>query len=349
MDADEALRCFVDSLWSFHKAMIQEATSITLERGELVIECPDEFLFLVLLHRQNHLRKAAQKIDLINRIRLTCPGRSTCFSVFYPAIYLLGKNLNKEASENYQSLIKKLVECFVRLCVQEASALICLKQCQFYQQVRVIRNSDEVVLVIETQDNSIAKTLSYYREVINLKADALGFPRRRLLFLRGMLYDVINSRSEFYAEYFMSNGGDNLIQVYTDVQLKQFQIRAQRHQDIIRAMGVSSVAVSLHDASDEGFRFLDLYASDPRRLNKPREIVIGQPASIVDSRISEPRIYAIRKALSNAQTEFFDYVYEDEYIWRFRCSVTPIYGTEEVIVLTLDAEDWQRYHWLNKL
>lgn len=124
--------------------------------------------------------------------------------------------------------------------------------------------------------------------------------------------------------------------------------RATRHKSLIRAIGTSAVAVSLHDAND-GFQFLELYASDQRRLNKPREIVIGQPASIIDSRISEPRIHHIKKALSNGQQETFTYTYEDDYIWKFQCAVAPIFGTEEVIVITSDLEDWQRHHWLNKV
>lgn len=124
--------------------------------------------------------------------------------------------------------------------------------------------------------------------------------------------------------------------------------RASRHQSLIKAIGASAVAASLHDAND-GFQFLDLYASDPRRLNKPREVVIGQPANIIDPRISEPRIHHIREALANGQQETFTYTYEDEYLWKFQCAVTPIYGTEEVIVITSDLEDWQRHHWLNKL
>ena len=127
--------------------------------------------------------------------------------------------------------------------------------------------------------------------------------------------------------------------------------RAQKHQGLLESIGGSSksiVAVTLHDAN-EGFRYLDIYAQLPERLNKPRHLVIGQPANFVDPRIAEPRIHYLKRALANGQYQRYTYTYSDSHFWRFNVTVAPIYGSEEVLTIVEDAEDWQGGYWVNRI
>ncbi|MGB3205214.1 MAG: hypothetical protein WBB28_09515, partial [Crinalium sp.] len=87
----------------------------------------------------------------------------------------------------------------------------------------------------------------------------------------------------------------------------------------------------------------------PERLNQSRELLLGQPASFVDPRISEPRIHYIKRALANGQVEHYSYTYSDSHFWRFNVTVAPIPGTEEVMTVVEDAEDWQLGHWINRI
>lgn len=126
--------------------------------------------------------------------------------------------------------------------------------------------------------------------------------------------------------------------------------RAQRHKPLLEAIGRAGVCATLHDTNeDNGFMYLDVFTEIPARLNKPRETLIGSPISITDPRIAEPRIHHIKKALRNGQCETYTYTYDDDYHWEFKVSVTPVYGTEEVITIVTDVHDWQRHHWLNKI
>lgn len=126
--------------------------------------------------------------------------------------------------------------------------------------------------------------------------------------------------------------------------------RAKRHQPLMRAIEHTGiVAVTLHDSNEEnGFYYLDQIAPIPARLNTPTGALIGQSVRFLPATISEPRFHHIKKAITNAQAEFYSYTYEDEHFWRFNVAVAPLYGCEEVITIVTDAESWQRSYWESK-
>ena len=145
-----------------------------------------------------------------------------------------------------------------------------------------------------------------------------------------------------------SSHSQNTISFPSQVAVMQ---RAQKHRGMLEAISGSSksiVAVTLHDAN-EGFRYLDIYAQLPERLNKPRHLVIGQPANFVDPRIAEPRIHYIKKAISSGQYQRYTYTYSDSHFWRFNVTVAPICGSEEILTIVEDAEDWQAGYWVNRI
>lgn len=122
--------------------------------------------------------------------------------------------------------------------------------------------------------------------------------------------------------------------------------RVQKHADLIRAIGSHAVAVTLHDASDD-FKYLELYTLDKRRLNKQREEVLNQPASIVDPRIAEPRIFHIKEALKNGFCQEYSYQYDDHLHWEFNVTVSRLHGTDEIITIVSDVYTWQAEYWRN--
>lgn len=127
--------------------------------------------------------------------------------------------------------------------------------------------------------------------------------------------------------------------------------RISRHQNLMKGFCQMMVpSVSLHDAK-EGFTFLDVQAPLSKRLNKPKEEIVGKPLSIVAPAISEPREHYLKKVLASGQTETFEYTYEDFARWRFLTTIIPLYGTEELLVVTRDhdKEPWQLGYWLNEL
>ncbi|MGB3207894.1 MAG: hypothetical protein WBB28_23160 [Crinalium sp.] len=126
--------------------------------------------------------------------------------------------------------------------------------------------------------------------------------------------------------------------------------RATRYQALLKGMGEKAVAVTLHDTNEgKGFVHLDVYARLPQRLNKPKQVLIGQPVTVTDSPIAEPRMHYIKRALANGQVERYSYTYADTNVWRFNVTVMPIFGTEEVITVVEDAEDWQLGYWNSRV
>jgi len=127
-------------------------------------------------------------------------------------------------------------------------------------------------------------------------------------------------------------------------------IRAKKYRALVESIGQNAVAVTLH-ADDADFTILDLYAIDPRRLNKSPREAVGKPAAFIAAAISEPRIHALKKASANGNKEVFSYAYADEdngLEWLFQSAVAPIYGSQELICITSDLREWQKHYWLHK-
>ncbi|MGB3208698.1 MAG: hypothetical protein WBB28_27225 [Crinalium sp.] len=83
------------------------------------------------------------------------------------------------------------------------------------------------------------------------------------------------------------NINSKLIQFPQILPNPQVQQRTQRYRSLLEAISTNTVAVTLHDANtNSGFAYLDVYAPIPERLNQPKELLIGQPASFVDPHIS---------------------------------------------------------------
>jgi hypothetical protein len=124
--------------------------------------------------------------------------------------------------------------------------------------------------------------------------------------------------------------------------------RAAKHSSLMRS--ILPTTTVLHDANEKnGFIFLDAYALHPGRFNKPKEVMIGNPTNIIDSELADKRIYHLKKVITNWQPETYKYEHHfDGLIWKFRCNVIPLFGTEEILVITHDLEPWQPNYWLAK-
>lgn len=126
--------------------------------------------------------------------------------------------------------------------------------------------------------------------------------------------------------------------------------RTRRHRALLEAAAFNTVGATLHDANPEtGYQYLDVVSPIPQRQNRPTIELIGQPCTIVDPRIGEPRLHAIERALKHGQVETYEYEYEDDYRWKFIVKVAPLYGSGEVLTVVHDAASWQRPHWENKI
>jgi hypothetical protein len=144
------------------------------------------------------------------------------------------------------------------------------------------------------------------------------------------------------------NVNNKLIQFPQILPNSQLQQRAQRYRSLLEAISTNTVAVTLHDVN-EGFVYLDVFAPIAERLNQPKELLIGQPASFVDQNIAEPRIHYIKRALAHGQVERYSYTYSDSHLWKFNVTVAPIYGSEEVVTIVEDGESWQLGYWNSRV
>lgn len=126
--------------------------------------------------------------------------------------------------------------------------------------------------------------------------------------------------------------------------------RAQRHRALMQATAHNTVGVTLHDTDPAtGYQYLDAISPMPQRQNRPTAELIGQPVTIVDPRIGEPRLHAIQRALKHGQSETYHYTYDDDYHWEFDVTVAPLHGGTEILTIVHDAAPWQRGHWANKV
>jgi len=213
--------------------------------------------------------------------------------------------------------------------------------------VFVIGKSENSEILIDCGNNeSIARKIWEMQSSLRTVLRASNLSSRVSLKLKGQTYGFLHTSID------LTTISPIKIPVIMPENLEIIK-RAQKHQPLLQAIGASSVAVTLHDSNEaNGFIYLDLCVDIAERLNKPREELIGYPASIVDPQISEPRIYHIKRALAHGQCETYSYTYEDpknDCLWKFNVSVSPIFGTEEIITIVEDAETWQKGYWVNKL
>ena len=133
--------------------------------------------------------------------------------------------------------------------------------------------------------------------------------------------------------------------------LQDLADRTRRHRALLEAAAFNTVGATLHDANPKtGYQYLDVISPIPQRQNRPTVELIGQPCTIVDPRIGEPRLHAIERALKHGQAETYKYKYEDEMgLWEFIVKVAPLYGSGEVLTVVHDAASWQRPYWENKI
>ncbi|WP_016950009.1 hypothetical protein [Anabaena sp. PCC 7108] len=216
-----------------------------------------------------------------------------------------------------------------------------------HSSVFLVGKSEDSEILIDCGNNeNIAKQLWEKQSTIKNILRAINLSTKVNLKLDGQIQAFLNTSLD------LSSISPLKIPVIMPENLEIIK-RAQKHQSLLQAISASSVAVTLHGSNEtNGFIYLDLCVDIPERLNKPREELIGYPSSIVDPQISEPRIHHIKRALAHGQCETYSYTYEDhknDCLWKFNVSVTPVFGTEEVITIVQDAEAWQKGFWLNKL
>ena len=170
--------------------------------------------------------------------------------------------------------------------------------------------------------------------------------------------------TEMMLEAFADRGLDELVALKSKIetitsQLQQIQFmkkmqstieaRRRKYQALIRSIP-NATAVALHDCDEKSeFRYLDIFAPIPERLNKSREVMLGSSAWVVDSDLAQARVHYIRKCLATAQVENYKYTHHwNGRDWHFKARIVPLYGSEEVISIVEDAYPFQREWWLNK-
>mgnify|MGYP001791917158 CR=1 FL=1 len=121
--------------------------------------------------------------------------------------------------------------------------------------------------------------------------------------------------------------------------------RSRRHLALMH--GIPAVAAYLHTTT-EPFFHLKVHAPIEARLNRPPTELQYEPLTVqrFPSEVIEIRRHCLAKALANGQPHSDFYELDDlGHHWKFRYTAIPLYGSEEVLAIVEDAEDWQGGYW----
>ncbi|MBD2006338.1 MULTISPECIES: hypothetical protein [Cyanophyceae] len=249
---------------------------------------------------------------------------------FY-SVKIAGNSQKRFMSRSQSPLCTEVLDYFIALCESEV-----ISTCQIYRE----ESETGIVLVVDCPSKVVTEKLWDERSLLVSAAHLLGLAERIILKMKGCRYGSAS---------FAGNSLDFSEKVEPHTMLSLILPRAQRHAALLEAVGAGAVTTTLHDSSqDSDFTYLDVYAPLPERLNKPKKEMIGQPLSLIDPRISEPRRHYIKRALANGQCEKYSYSYEDSHLWHFEVTLAPLYGTEELIAIIRDTASWQLGHWVNR-
>jgi len=334
---------FTQRLTPEYQSIVRNA-AITLEQGNLTIDCGDWYLlFKDLMTAQKQLRAAAQNVDFINRITIKSDNQSFQIPV-YVAGYLFGEDLNPEANKEYAELSSLVCDLLVNSCIEESKALQCLRYCQIYQTF--FPKARRFYLVINSQDKETVKTVWEYRGIIAQNADTLGLPIFRQILYKGSIYGNFSSSNKD-RKYTMDNENTGTRQIPNS---QKHADRVKPYKPILSGFADQRTTVYLVDA--EKLVYLDVSTGDPRRLNRSSSALIGNTFKINDPAIGEPREHWCKKAIASGHNEFFSYDYRDpdnRLFWSFESRVIFLPGQSELIVTVTDPADcdWQTQYWLN--
>lgn len=197
-------------------------------------------------------------------------------------------------------------------------------------------------LVIDTPDLDVAWGIWHDRKKLFYVLEELNLGEHLMIKIKGKIFGAAYCPPSHLPK----------IPTMSPIEQKLLE-RVQRHTDLIRAISrINGIAAAvIHDASEkEGFRYLDIYAQYPDRLNKPKDVMLFAPATIVDTQLADLRVHHLKEAVHDGQEKHYEYTYHwDGLLWRFNCSVVPIAGSQEVLSVVSDAEAWQTEYWKNKV
>ena len=213
-------------------------------------------------------------------------------------------------------------------------------------------------------ENSLPVNLRILRNRICRIVDSVNLLGYRFKLIK-ICFDLFEDRSQeslnriellldCYEQYFDGTFSDldvdskRCLEIANLMNPSEIPDRAAKHSALMRS--ILPTTTVLHDANEKnGFIFLDAYALHPGRFNKPKEVMIGNPTNIIDSELADKRIYHLKKVITNWQPETYKYEHHfDGLIWKFRCNLIPLFGTEEILVITHDLEPWQPDYWFAK-